>query len=89
MLVIMISCHRNRLPWYNNLDSYNPAIHRVKQALFHVAVNVDLDKHPLPPPHPELLKYFEPPKRMLKKAHGPIERCKEVFKIKEGTEAFS
>lgn len=44
----------------------------------------DLKRQPLPPPHPELLKYFEPPKKLVKKARGAIEEAKTAFKVKEG-----
>ena len=74
----------NRLPWFDTLLSYNPAIHRTKQALFHCAVVTDITTNPLPPPHPELLKYFEPPKRVLKRSKEAIEECKNVFKVKQG-----
>ncbi|OBZ80021.1 ATP-dependent DNA helicase II subunit 2 [Grifola frondosa] len=73
----------NRQPWFDTRLSYNPAIHRTKQALFHSAIVPDITTHPLPPPHPELLKYFEPPQRVLKRAHDAIEECKQVFKVKE------
>ena len=76
---------RNRTVWFNTLESYNPAIHRVKQAMFHCAVVNDITTNPLPPPHPELLKYFEPPKKVLKRAKGPLAECKNVFKVKEST----
>lgn len=79
---------RNRLPWYDTTLSYNPAIHRTKQALFHSAVVSDLNSSPLPPPHPELLKFFEPPKRVLKRAKGAADGCKEAFKIKTGAPSF-
>ncbi|KAL4064741.1 SPOC like C-terminal domain-containing protein [Scleroderma yunnanense] len=70
-------------PWFDPQTSYNPAIHRTKQALFHAAVFPDLATYPLPPPHPELTKYFEPPKRMLKRSKKTLEECIEVFKVKE------
>ncbi|KAI0063150.1 SPOC domain-like protein [Artomyces pyxidatus] len=73
----------NRQPWFDTRLSYNPAIHRVKQALFHSAVVQDLATHPIPPPHPELTNYFEPPRRALKRAREAIEECKSVFKVKE------
>ncbi|GBE78688.1 ATP-dependent DNA helicase II subunit 2 [Sparassis crispa] len=72
-----------RQPWYDNRLSYNPAVHRTKQALFHSAIVSDLGMYPLPPPHPELLKYFEPPRRVLKRAHDAIEECNQKFKVKE------
>ena len=59
-----------RDPWFDPSLSYNPAIHRTKQALFHSAVVSDLTISPLPPPHPELTKYFDPPRRALKRARG-------------------
>ncbi|KAA1468434.1 SPOC domain-like protein [Dentipellis sp. KUC8613] len=72
-----------RDPWFDPRLSYNPAIHRTKQALFHSAVVQDLATNPLPPPHPELTKYFEPPRRVLKRARGAIEEVKTAFKVKE------
>ena len=74
----------NRLPWFDTLQSYNPAIHRIKQAMFHCAVVNDITTHPLPPPHPELLKYFETPKKVLKRARDAVEECTMAFKVKEG-----
>ncbi|KAG8834379.1 ATP-dependent DNA helicase II subunit 2 [Serendipita sp. 399] len=76
----------NRFPWFDNLYSYNPALHRVKQALFHAAVSSSLATDPLPPPHPELTKYFEQPKRIVKRSKEPIDHCKKVFKIKHAPE---
>lgn len=75
---------RNRYPWHDSRFSYNPAIHRTKQALFHSAVVQDLTTNPIPPPHAELTKYFEPPKKVLKRARDAIEECQRVFKVKEG-----
>jgi ATP-dependent DNA helicase 2 subunit 2 len=73
---------RNRHPWFDTLQSYHPAVHRVKQALFHCAVVSDISTNPLPPPHLELTKYFEPPRRIVKRARDAIEECKAVFKVK-------
>ncbi|KAK0198079.1 SPOC domain-like protein [Armillaria mellea] len=73
----------NRQPWFDTRYSYNPAIHRVKQAMFHCAVVSDLDTNPLPPPHPELLKYFEPPRKVVKRAQDAIEEAKAAFKVRE------
>ncbi|KAH8120739.1 SPOC domain-like protein [Phellopilus nigrolimitatus] len=73
----------NREPWFDPRLSYNPAVHRIKQALFHAAVVTDLRTNPLPPPHPEVVKYLEPPRRVLKRAHDATVECKSVFKIKQ------
>lgn len=51
--------------------------------MFHSAVVSDLTTNPLPPPHPEILKYFDPPQKVLKRARPAIEECKEAFKVKE------
>ena len=81
--VILHLC-REREPWFDTRLSYNPAIHRTKQAQFHSAIVQDLNTHPLPPPHPELSKYFEPPKRVLKRARKAIDHCKTAFNVREG-----
>ncbi|KAF8665093.1 hypothetical protein AX16_000561 [Volvariella volvacea WC 439] len=73
----------NRTPWFETTYSYNPSIHRIKQAQFHCAIVSDLEANPLPPPHPELTKYFEPPRKVLKRAREALEECKTAFKVKE------
>lgn len=73
----------NRIPYFDTIYSYNPALHRVKQALFHAAVSPSLSTHPLGPPHPELVKYFDVPKRVAKLSKGPVEVCKKLFDIKQ------
>ncbi|KAI0757611.1 SPOC like C-terminal domain-containing protein [Daedaleopsis nitida] len=73
----------NREAWFDTRLSYNPAIHRTKQALFHGAIVQDLNRQPLPPPHPELLKYLEPPRRVLKRAREATEECQKTFNVRE------
>ncbi|KAJ7630413.1 SPOC domain-like protein [Roridomyces roridus] len=73
----------NRGPWFETPLSYNPAIHRIKQAQFHAAVTSDLATNPLPPPHPELLKYWDPPRPALKRSRDAVEKCQLEFKVKE------
>ncbi|KIY45729.1 SPOC domain-like protein [Fistulina hepatica ATCC 64428] len=72
-----------RMSWFATNESYSPAVHRTKQAMFHCAVVSDLESNPLPPPHPDIVKYFEPPKRVLKGAQTALDDCKEQFKVKE------
>jgi len=55
----------------------------MKRALFHGAVVEDLVADPLPPPHPELTKYLEPPKKVLKRANEAVDQCKTAFSIKK------
>lgn len=75
---------REREPWFDPAQSYNPALHRIKQALFHAAVVPDLNTHPLPLPHAELLKYFEPPPKVIKRAESAIKDCIAEFKVQQG-----
>ena len=84
VLSISIIFLRYRRPWFDTSFSYNPAIHRVKQAMFHCAIVNDIATHPLPPPHPELTQYFEPPAKLVKKAQPSIDACKLVFNAREG-----
>ena len=56
----------------------------MKQALFHGAIVQDLVADPLPPPHPELTKYFEPPKNVLKHATEAVDNCRTAFAVKKG-----
>ncbi|KAI1790424.1 SPOC domain-like protein [Ganoderma leucocontextum] len=73
----------NREAWFDTRLSYNPAIHRTKQALFHGAIVQDLNTLPLPPPHPELLKYLDPSRRVLKRARDAIDDCKKSFNVRQ------
>jgi ATP-dependent DNA helicase 2 subunit 2 len=56
----------------------------MKQAVFHSATVEDLVTDPLPPPDPELTKYLEPPKKVLKRANEAVGQCKTAFAIKKG-----
>jgi ATP-dependent DNA helicase 2 subunit 2 len=56
----------------------------MKQALFHSAIIEDLAAEPLPPPHPELTKYFEPPNKVLKRTKDVVDECKNAFAVKRG-----
>ena len=56
----------------------------MKQALFHGAIAEDLVADPLPPTHPELTKYLEPPKKVLKRANEAVDQCKTTFAITKG-----
>ncbi|KAJ3514927.1 hypothetical protein NLJ89_g2081 [Agrocybe chaxingu] len=73
----------NRLPWFSTPEAFNPAVHRIKQAMFHCAVFDDITSNPVPPPHPDLLVFFEPPKRAMKRGQNALQECKDIFKVKE------
>jgi ATP-dependent DNA helicase 2 subunit 2 len=83
-LCVLTGSSRSRSPWYDTRLSYNPAIHRKKQALFHSAIVEDLAAEPLPPSHPELTKYFEPPRKVLKCAREAADECSAAFAVKKG-----
>ncbi|KZT58400.1 SPOC domain-like protein [Calocera cornea HHB12733] len=73
----------NPAPWFDPALSFNPALHRVKQALFHNARVADPEKNPLPPPHPELTKYFNTPEEVLERAKPAIAKLRKVMNIKK------
>ncbi|WVQ78199.1 hypothetical protein IAT38_000282 [Cryptococcus sp. DSM 104549] len=73
----------NQPTWYDPSQSFNPNIHRIKEAIIHGALTADLDANPLGPPHPELLKYFEAPEEVGKKVEGVTEQLKEALAIKK------
>jgi ATP-dependent DNA helicase 2 subunit 2 len=74
-----------RTEWFDLTQSFNPAVHRIKQALFHGAVVPDLKAEPVPPPHPEVTKYMESPKRVLRRSKPNLEECIRLFNVKEGS----
>lgn len=84
LLRLDIHVYSGREPWFETNLSYNPAVHRIKQAQFHAAVVTDLNKQPVPPPHPETLKYFDPPRRVIKRAKDAIEQAEATFRVREG-----
>lgn len=52
--------------------------------MFHAAIVTDLRENPLPPPHPDIVKFLEPPRKVLKRAAAAIEECKDAFNVKLG-----
>ncbi|KAG8735565.1 ATP-dependent DNA helicase II subunit 2 [Ceratobasidium sp. 428] len=51
--------------------------------MFHGAVVPDLKADPVPLPHPEVTKYMEPPKRVVRRAKTALDECIRVFDVKE------
>lgn len=72
-------------PWFDPSLSYNPAIHRTKQAILHASLTVDTKADPLGPPHPELTKYFYTPERLVEQTEKITERLKDALDIKKVT----
>lgn len=74
-------------PWFDPSLSYNPSIHRTKQAILHASLTADPKTDPLGPPHPELVKYFYTPERLVRQTEKVTERLKDALDIKKVTRA--
>lgn len=72
----------NRSPWYDCSESFNPAIHRMREAIYHLAVTPDLNSNPVPPPHPSLLKYLSPPLQNIETSSGTVQQLIKALDIK-------
>ncbi|KAH8830040.1 ku80-like protein [Flagelloscypha sp. PMI_526] len=72
----------NPKPWFEPNESYNPAIHRIKQAMLHTGVVEDITADPCPPPNPELLKFFEPPEDMVEAAESALEGVRTALNVR-------
>ncbi|KAK8869939.1 hypothetical protein IAR55_000507 [Kwoniella newhampshirensis] len=73
----------NNVTWFDTRNSYNPVIHRIKEAIFHASLTRDLDADPLGPPHPELVKYFNTPDEIVETVQDITSRLKEALDIKK------
>jgi ATP-dependent DNA helicase 2 subunit 2 len=71
-----------KYPWYQPQESYNPAIHRLKDAVYHQAITTDLDADPIPPPHPDIVKYLEPPQELKERIDPVVDKLKGVLDIR-------
>lgn len=71
--------------WFEPYRSFNPVIHRIKEAIFHASLTADLDKDQLGPPHPELTKYFNPPDELVEQNTKLVNQLKESLNIKKVT----
>ncbi|EIW69540.1 hypothetical protein M231_07455 [Tremella mesenterica] len=71
------------VPWFEPARAFNPAIHRIKEAIFHASLTQDLEKDPLGPPHPELVKYFDPPEEPIHASAKITTKLKEVLAVKK------
>jgi len=69
--------------WFEPFRSLNPVIHRIKEAIFHASLASDLDSDPLPPPHPELTKYFETPDEIVDATAKLVTQLKDALSIKK------
>jgi len=75
----------DRPRWFEPFRSFNPVIHRIKEAIFHASLASDLDADPLPPPHPELTKYFDTPDEIVDGTAKLVSQLKDALNIKKVT----
>ena len=76
-------CRSGWFKWFEPNQSYNPVIHRIKEAIFHASTTPDLDADPLPEPHRDLVKYFETPEEMLESVDRVMGKLKDSLKVKK------
>lgn len=69
--------------WFDPSLCVNPVIHRIKEAIFHASLTADLKNNPLPPPHPDIVKYFHTPDDIAQKVEKITEQLKEALDIKK------
>lgn len=70
--------------WYDPSEAVHPAVHRLKEAMFHAAITTDLVSEPVPIPHPDITKFFDRPKRVVTRSKKVVETCKEAFNVTKG-----
>lgn len=70
-------------PWFSVEDSFNPGIHRMKEAVAHRTLRPGgRESRELPRPHWEVDKFLDRPKEVKKLSVGPAEECKKLFAIR-------
>lgn len=69
-------------PWFRCEDSFNPAIHGIKEAVswrvFHP------NDRALPKPQHEVVKFLQPPEKVANRCAPIAERCRELFDLQYG-----
>lgn len=74
-------------PWFRSEESFNPAIHLIKDAVSWRVFHPD-DKL-VPKPHPEVEKFLERPHKVVERSRNKAKRCRELFDLEYGEFAFS
>jgi hypothetical protein len=69
-------------PWFDPYTSSNPAIHRLQEAIFHLATVSNPEENPVGPPHPELIKYLYPPMEVVEETEAVVRELKRELNIK-------
>lgn len=71
-------------PWFAVEDSFNPGIHRMKEAVAFRCLRRQSDgsnTRDIPRPHWEVDKFLDRPLEVKEKSAGPAEECKRLFRI--------
>lgn len=69
-------------PWFRTEESFNPAIHLIKDAVSWRVFHPD-DKF-VPKAHPEVEKYLERPQKVTERSRDVAKRCRELFDLEYG-----
>lgn len=69
-------------PFFEPEDSYNPAVHRIKDAMYH-QFTARVGK-PLFPIHPDLVKFFDVPEELRERANEVGKETADVLEVKKG-----
>jgi ATP-dependent DNA helicase 2 subunit 2 len=50
--------------------------------VYHQATTTDLDADPIPPPHPDIVKYLEPPQELKERMDPLVSKLKGVLDVR-------
>lgn len=67
-------------PWFSTEDSFNPAIHRMKEAVAYRVMHPDSTD--LPRPHWEVDKFLDRPEEIREASRHWAEKCRNLFNIR-------
>jgi ATP-dependent DNA helicase 2 subunit 2 len=54
----------------------------MREAIYHLAVTPDLNAKPVPPPHPKLLRYVNPPEQNIETSSETVQQLLKALDIK-------
>lgn len=70
-------------PWFDPYSNPNPAIHRLNEAIYHLATEPDPHNNPVPPPHPDIVRFLYPPEEVIEASEETVRKLKEALDIKK------
>lgn len=66
--------------WFHTIDSFNPGIHRMREAVAYRVLHPDSTD--LPQPHWEVDKFIKRPQEIVEASQPLADRCRELFHIR-------